>query len=406
VGTSSPAGKGELFGIIALPCPARQNRRRRSIRATICRKNSTEIAANFPYLLAQPNMTDLATLPLADPSPLPARQRAMARWLFVVAAMIFVMTIIGALTRLTESGLSIVEWKPLTGWIPPLSPEAWQSEFAKYQQSPEYQLVNKGMSLAQFQNIFWLEFIHRLLGRVIGLEFFVPMVWFVWKRYVPRALLPHLIAMLILGGLQGAIGWLMVQSGLVDRPSVSQYRLALHLGAALLIYVYIIWIALRLIEPHLSPARSGARWASAFAIYVFVVMISGAFVAGLDAGLVHNTFPGMSGYFLPPGAYDPALGFLNHFENQTLVQFQHRILAELAVVLALLLWWRVRKTPRLSHNARLTVNALAVMALIQLGLGIATLLLGVPVTVATLHQAGALILLTLSVLLAHRLRAP
>jgi len=351
-------------------------------------------------------MTDLAALPLADPSPLPAQRRAIARWLLIVAGMIFVMTIIGALTRLTESGLSIVEWKPLTGWIPPLSLEAWQAEFAKYQQSPEYQLVNKGMSLAQFQNIFWLEFIHRLLGRIIGLAFFVPMVWFIWKRYVPRALLPHLIAMLVLGGMQGAIGWLMVQSGLEQRPSVSQYRLAAHLGAALLIYVYIIWIALSLVEPHSRPARPGARWASAFAAYIFFVMISGAFVAGLDAGLVHNTFPDMSGYFLPPGAYEPALGFLNHFENQTLVQFQHRTLAELAVLLALLLWWRLHRTPRLPHEARMAANALAVMALIQLGLGISTLLLGVPVAIATLHQAGALILLTLSIVLAHRLRAP
>ncbi|MEO8557509.1 MAG: COX15/CtaA family protein [Rhodospirillales bacterium] len=351
-------------------------------------------------------MTDLAALPLADPSPLPARRRAIARWLFVVAGMIFVMTIIGALTRLTESGLSIVEWKPLTGWIPPLSLEAWHAEFAKYQQSPEYQLINKGMSLQQFQNIFWLEFIHRLLGRVIGLAFLLPMVWFLWKRYVPRVLMPHLFAMLILGGLQGVIGWLMVQSGLNDRPSVSQYRLAAHLAAALLIYVYIVWVALGLIESRERPARSGSGWASAFAIYVFVVMISGAFVAGLDAGLVHNTFPDMSGYFLPPGAYDPTLGWRNHFENQTLVQFQHRNLAELAVLLALLLWWRLRRTPRLTHPIRMAANAVALMALLQLGLGISTLLLGVPVAIATLHQAGALILLTLSLLLAHRLRAP
>jgi cytochrome c oxidase assembly protein subunit 15 len=350
-------------------------------------------------------MTDLATLPLADPSPLPAQRKAMARWLFIVAGMVFVMTLIGALTRLTESGLSIVEWKPLTGWIPPLSLDAWQEEFAKYQQSPEYQQINRGMSLAQFQNIFWLEYIHRLLGRIIGLAFFLPMVWFLWRRQVPRQLVPHLIAMLILGGMQGVIGWLMVQSGLVDRPSVSQYRLAAHLGAALLIYVYILWVALGLNRPRIGPARSGYGLALAFAGYVFFVMLSGAFVAGLDAGLVHNTFPDMSGYFLPPGAYDPALGMRNHFENQTLVQFQHRYLAMLAVVLALLLWRRIRQIPRLPRQVYNAAGALAIMAVIQLGLGISTLLLAVPVTVATLHQAGALILLSLAVLLAHRLKA-
>jgi cytochrome c oxidase assembly protein subunit 15 len=382
--------------------------RRTTVRAAASDYLSQKFHRNsrrFPVSVQHRNMTDLAALPLADHSPLPARKRAMARWLLIVAGMIFVMTVIGALTRLTESGLSIVEWKPFTGWIPPLSLDAWQAEFAKYQQSPEYQLINKGMSLAQFQNIFWLEFIHRLLGRIIGLAFFVPMVWFLWKRYVPRALVPHLVAMLILGGLQGAIGWFMVQSGLNDRPSVSQYRLALHLGTALLIYVYILWTALGLLEQRTRPARSGYGLVLAFACYIFVVMISGAFVAGLDAGLVHNTFPDMSGYFLPPGAYDPALGWLNHFENQTLVQFQHRCLAELAVMLALLLWWRLRRTPRLTHEARLVANLLAIMALIQLGLGISTLLLGVPVAVATLHQAGALTLLTLSLLLAHRLRA-
>ncbi len=351
-------------------------------------------------------MTDLAILPLADPSPLPARRRAVARWLFIVAAMIFVMTVIGALTRLTESGLSIVEWQPFTGWIPPLSLDAWQNEFAKYQQSPEYRLINHGMSLAQFQSIFWLEFIHRLLGRIIGLAFFLPMVWFLWHRYVPRNLVPQLIVMLLLGGLQGVIGWLMVQSGLNDRPMVSQYRLAAHLGAALVIYIYILWTAFGLLETRVRPARVGYRLVCAYAGYVFFVMISGAFVAGLDAGLVHNTFPDMSGYFLPPGAYDPALGWRNHFENQTLVQFQHRCLAELAVVLALLVWWRMRKVPRLPHAARLAANALAVMALIQLCLGVSTLLLGVPVAIATLHQAGALILLSLSLFLAHRLRAP
>lgn len=348
--------------------------------------------------------TDLATLPLADKSPAAARRRILARWLFIVAGMIFVMTTLGALTRLTESGLSMVEWKPITGWLPPMSLEAWQQEFARYQQSPEGRLINRGMSLAQFQSIFWLEFIHRLWGRLIGMALMLPLAWFLWRRWVPRNVLPHLLTMVVLVGLQGGLGWLMVASGLVDRPSVSQYRLAAHLGLAVLIYAYVLWTALGLLQERVVPPRAPLGIVRAFACYVFFVMLSGAFVAGLDAGLIYNTFPDMSGYFVPPGAYEPALGFLNHFENPTMVQFQHRYLAMAAVAGALFVWWRVRSAPRTSWSARRVADALAGMALVQLTLGVSTLLLHVPVAVATLHQAGALIVFTLSLVLAHRLR--
>jgi cytochrome c oxidase assembly protein subunit 15 len=351
-------------------------------------------------------MTDLAALPLAEQPPRADRARPAALWLLLVAAMIFLMTIVGALTRLTESGLSIVEWKPITGIVPPLSLEAWQEEFAKYQQSPEYKLINRGMSLQDFQGIFWLEYIHRVLGRLIGVVFALPMFWFMLKRRLPQGIAPHLWLLLALGGGQGLMGWLMVQSGLVDRPSVSQYRLAAHLGLAVAIYGYIVWLALGLLERRSMPARPPSGIVRLLVFYIFVVIISGAFVAGLDAGLVHNTFPDMSGYLFPPGGYDPALGWLNLFENQTVVQFQHRWLAKLALVLAFFVWLRVRATQRIGWSARRAADLMLGMALLQLGLGVSTLLLGVPIAVATLHQAGALALFTLAILLLHRLRTP
>ncbi len=351
-------------------------------------------------------MTDLAALPLAEQPPRADRARPVAMWLLVVAAMIFVMTIVGALTRLTESGLSIVEWKPITGIVPPLSLESWQEEFAKYQQSPEYKLINRGMSLEDFQGIFWLEYIHRLLGRVIGVVFALPMFWFMFKRRLPQGVAPHLWLLLALGGAQGVMGWLMVQSGLVDRPSVSQYRLAAHLGLAVAIYGYIVWLVLGLLERRSLPARPPSGIVRLFVFYIFVVIISGAFVAGLDAGLVHNTFPDMSGYLFPPGGYDSALGWLNLFENQTVVQFQHRWLAKLALVFAFFVWLRTRSTQRIGWSARRAADLVLGMGLLQLGLGIATLLLGVPIAIATVHQAGALTLFTLAILLLHRLRTP
>lgn len=349
-------------------------------------------------------MTDLAALPLAEQPPRADRARPVAVWLLIVAGLIFVMTLIGALTRLTESGLSIVEWRPITGILPPLNLEQWQAEFAKYQQSPEYRLVNRGMSLAQFQGIFWLEYIHRLLGRFIGLAFALPMAWFMIKRRLPDGVALHLWAMLALGAAQGLMGWLMVQSGLVDRPSVSQYRLAAHLGLAIVIYAYLVWVALGLLERRHAVARPPAGIVRVFAFYVFAVIISGAFVAGLDAGAVHNTFPDMSGYLFPPGGWEASLGWLNHFENPTTVQFQHRWLAKLAIVFAFFVWLRVRSAQRSTWSARRVADLLLAMALLQLGLGIATLLMHVPIAIATLHQAGALALLTLALLLLHRLR--
>ncbi|ROP81081.1 cytochrome c oxidase assembly protein subunit 15 [Stella humosa] len=333
----------------------------------------------------------------------PSARRAVARWLFLVAALIFLMTVIGGITRLTESGLSIVDWRPVTGALPPIGEAAWMAEFDKYRQSPQYQLVNRGMTLDQFQQIFWWEYIHRLWGRLIGLAYAVPFAWFLWRGAIPRPYRPHLWAALALGGLQGAVGWAMVASGLVDRPSVSQYRLVAHLGLALVIYVYLLWLGLSLWRGDRPAAdRPGRRSAPALAVLAFLTILSGGFVAGLDAGMTYNTFPLMEGRWVPElyGSMTP--WWVDPFENAAAVQFHHRVLASLtaAAVLAMAV--------RLAWTAPPSVGRLALacgaMVAVQFALGVATLLLHVPVALGAAHQAGAVTLLTLLVCLAHAVR--
>lgn len=321
----------------------------------------------------------------------PASVRA---WLILVATMIFVMIVIGALTRLTESGLSMVEWKPITGVLPPMSDQAWQEELQKYLSSPQGRLVNRGFTIPEFKQIFWLEFFHRLWGRLIGLVMAVPLAWFWLRGQLSAALKPRLLALLVLGGLQGVLGWAMVASGLVDRPSVSHYRLAAHLLAAVALYAYAIWLILELGPQQARRDDPGARrGATALIGFVFVVMTFGALMAGLRAGLAHNTFPTMSGYWIPPGMFDLSPGWINVFENGTTIQFIHRWLAKLLVLGVLLLAWRVRRPEG---------YAAATMALIQLCLGIATILSGVEIGLASAHQAGAVLLLTTLIVVRHR----
>src|SRR4051812_26788727 len=231
--------------------------------------------------------------------------RAVAMWLLACAALIFAMVVVGGITRLTHSGLSIVEWQPIVGTVPPLDDAQWHDAFAKYRETPEYRQVNRDMTLEQFKGIFWREYAHRLLGRVIGLVFVVPLAWLALRGRIPRSLLPRLVGIFVLGGLQGALGWYMVQSGLVDDPRVSQYRLAAHLGLAAAIYAAIVWTALCLLYPRAAPPAPAALRRSALALValVFVMMLSGALVAGIRAGLAYNTFPLMNGYVLPPEAF-------------------------------------------------------------------------------------------------------
>jgi cytochrome c oxidase assembly protein subunit 15 len=315
-------------------------------------------------------------------------------WLIVVAAMIFVMIVLGALTRLTESGLSMVEWKPVTGVLPPIGDAAWQAELQKYLSSPQGKLVNRDFTVAQFQQIFWLEYLHRLWGRLIGLVMALPLAWFWLRGQLSPGLKPRLVALLVLGGLQGVLGWAMVASGLVDRPSVSHYRLAAHLLAAIALYAYTIWLILELGRP--SVRRNDGktrRKATALIALLFVVMTFGALMAGLRAGTAHNTFPTMSGYWIPPGLFDLSPWWINPFENGTTIQFIHRWLAKLLVLGVLVLAWRAKRSEAYAAGA---------MALLQLGLGIATILSGVEIALATAHQAGAVLLLTALIVVRHR----
>jgi cytochrome c oxidase assembly protein subunit 15 len=322
--------------------------------------------------------------------------RAVALWLFAVAGLVALMVVIGGLTRLTESGLSMVEWKPITGWLPPLSEAAWIAEFEKYKQFPEYQKVNIGMTLEGFQNIYWLEYIHRVLGRLIGLAFAIPMLLFWISGRIPSGMKPHLLAMFLLGGSQGALGWFMVASGLVDHPDVSHYRLTAHLGLAFFIFAYLLWGALSLARHgRMVPARGGGL-AAALTVLVFVQVLSGGLVAGMNAGLAHNTWPLMDGAFIPDGLLIANPWWINFFENAMTVQFQHRMLAYGVFILAIVTVFSLKG--RASVGLR---HGLLTAVLVQLGLGIATLLAHVPISLGTLHQAGAVVVLGMSVALWH-----
>lgn len=329
--------------------------------------------------------------------------RSVIVWLQVTAAMIFAMAVIGAITRLTESGLSMVEWRPLVGALPPLTEADWQKMFAEYQKTPEFQKLNSWMSLGDFKGIFWWEYIHRLWGRLIGLVFALPLAWFWWKDQLPSWLKPWLLLALLLGGLQGAVGWWMVASGLVDDPHVSHYRLAMHLGLAVLVYGLVLALAERL-QPvsRLATPAWLKRLSIALVSAIFLLILSGALVAGLDAGLVYNTFPHMGDQWIPDEVY-LAENAANFFSTPAAVQFVHRWLAK-AVALSILAFWVVVRNVPLTPSQRMPLDLLAGMAMVQVGLGILTIILQVPIGLAAAHQAGALVLYGLAVWTAGRLR--
>jgi cytochrome c oxidase assembly protein subunit 15 len=319
-------------------------------------------------------------------APMQATSTAVRNWLIVVAAMILFMIVLGALTRLSESGLSMVEWRPVTGWLPPLSDVAWHAELQKYLSSPQGRLINRGFDVDQFKEIFWLEYIHRLWGRLIGVVFALPLIWFWLRGKLGPTLRFRLFLLLFLGGLQGALGWAMVASGLVDRPSVSHYRLAAHLLLAVALYAYTVWLILDLSGSSQRRDDPGTRrLVDALIALLVIVMTWGALMAGLRAGTSHNTFPTMSGYWIPPGMFELSPWWINFFENGTTIQFVHRWLAKLLFLGALLLAWRVRRPE---------TWLAAAMALVQLSLGVATILSGVNIAIAAAHQAGAVLLLT------------
>ena len=329
--------------------------------------------------------------------------RAVARWLLVCCALVAGMVLLGGVTRLTGSGLSMVDWRPVTGILPPLTDDAWQRTFEMYQQSPEFLKKNSYMDVDAFKGIFWLEYLHRVLGRLIGIAFFVPMVWFLAKGYIPWSRSPRYFLMLALGGLQGLLGWYMVKSGLVDNPAVSQYRLTAHLMSAFIILAFMWWTALSLLYP--ANGRERHPWFGktiALTSLITITIISGGFVAGLKAGKLYNTFPMMGDYWVPPGlmALEPA--WRNFFDNHATVQFDHRILAMTTFALIVAYWLRIRKTD-LPARVKKGVNALLHTAVLQVALGISTLLLVVPVPLAAAHQATGLLLFTVSIYLCHGL---
>lgn len=334
----------------------------------------------------------------------PSPDRPIFLWLLACAAMVLAMAVIGAVTRLTESGLSMVEWRPLIGALPPLSDADWTKLFDEYRATPEFQKLNSWMGLQDFKGIFWWEYIHRLWGRLIGLVFALPLAWFWLRGRLPSWLKPWLLALLVLGALQGAVGWWMVRSGLVDDPRVSHVRLAVHLGLAVLLYGLLLALAERLNPaPRLAAAERLRLGAEVVTVSAFVVILSGALVAGLDAGLVYNSFPLMGGEWVPDEvlqARDIA-GFLS---TPGSVQFLHRWLAKALAVLILILWALGRRAP-LVPAQRLPLDLLAAVALLQVGLGISTLVLQVPIALAAAHQAGALVLFGLAVWTTGRLRS-
>lgn len=315
-------------------------------------------------------------------------------WLVLVAAMVFAMVIVGGATRLTDSGLSITEWKPLLGAIPPLSEAHWLEALEKYRQIPEYQLINKGMSLDEFKFIYWWEWGHRFLGRAIGVVFFVPFVFFWLTGRLHKSQVPRLLVLFVLGGLQGALGWYMVMSGLVERTDVSQYRLSAHLTLATIIFAAIVWTALGVGRDKRQPVSTVTLGWSALALTGLIIAQTalGGFVAGLDAGLSHNTWPLMDGRLVPNGlmAMEPA--WRNFFENVLTVQFQHRIMAYIIAILALLHAARAvsEKNP---PSVRMSGFAILFAVLAQIGFGIWTLLAHVPITLGLIHQGGALVVL-------------
>jgi heme a synthase len=325
-----------------------------------------------------------------------AHMHAIRLWLYAVAALVLAMVLVGGATRLTESGLSITEWKPVMGVLPPLTDNAWQDAFDKYQAIPQYRELNRGMSLAAFKTIYWWEWTHRLLGRLIGAAFLLPFLWFLWRGWVEQRLRPRLWFIFALGALQGAVGWWMVASGLADRVEVSQYRLATHLVLAAVIYVAIVWTACGLRE-HPAPSAFGRVRAGAIGLLVLVLaqIYLGALVAGLRAGYAYNTWPLIDGAFVPRTARLFFAGPLwrNFFENILTVQFDHRMLAYVIFLVALM---HVIDVARSANGRTVRTGAFVVFAavVLQIGLGIATLLLVVPLPLALLHQATAMLLLT------------
>jgi cytochrome c oxidase assembly protein subunit 15 len=320
-------------------------------------------------------------------------RRQVAAWLFLCAALTFAIVVVGGITRLTESGLSIVEWQPIVGALPPLSQADWETLFAKYRETPQYRKVFSEIGLEGFKRIFWWEYTHRLMGRLIGLVFLLPFLYFLFKKKIQGPLVWKLWGLFVLGGLQGALGWYMVKSGLVSDPRVSHFRLVAHLGLALLIFAAEFWLALGL----LKGSSKKNPFALAVAGVVFLMMLSGGFVAGLRAGHAYNSFPLMNGRLVPEDIFLLEPWWRNFLWNVATVQFVHRAIFWLLLLLIPLLFWKQKQTT--------AAKFLLGMFVLQAALGIATLLNAVPIPLAAMHQAGAVLLLACALWTARGYRA-
>lgn len=330
-----------------------------------------------------------------------AQYRLCAHWLFATAGLVFAMVVIGAITRLTESGLSMVEWRPLIGALPPLNDAEWMRVFELYKQSPEFAKQHYWMGLEEFKAIFFWEWFHRFMGRFVGLFYGAGLIMLLTWRQIPKGYGLPLLGLFILGGLQGVLGWWMVKSGLVDEPSVSHYRLAAHLSMAFLLFSLLVWTGLNIIKGPAQRISDGALYGHLWAVLgvVIVTIFWGAYVAGLDAGLIYNdSFPKMGGHWIPGDMWFYKPFWVNFFENHSAVQFVHRWLG-LGSALAVLSVW-VHALVR-GYGAVWPVHGLAVMVAVQVGLGIATLVSHVWLPLAVLHQAGALLLLLLMIVNMH-----
>lgn len=361
-------------------------------------------------------MTDILTQPHAETVTAPtflaesraaARRRAVGLWLLGLCGMVIVMVMLGGITRLTDSGLSIMEWKPIMGTLPPLSDAAWEEVFALYRQIAEYKHINAGMTLEGFKEIFWWEYFHRLWGRLLAVAFAIPLIWFWFQGAVGRADLPRLIGLFILGGLQGAVGWFMVTSGFQDRVDVSQYRLLIHLMLAVAIFGLMLWYALDYLDtPDAAANRDEAGLLIRHArrmngVVVFQVAL-GALVAGTDAGYIYNDFPLMNGHWLSPDLFLMSPWWINFTENVATIQFQHRLVSGFVAIAVISFVIRLRRRDvgeKLKRRALLLPCALAAQAF----LGIATLMLVMPISLAVLHQLGAFLLLGCGLFLQHSL---
>lgn len=334
-----------------------------------------------------------------------AGRRPVAAWLLACCALVFAMVVVGGVTRLTHSGLSIVEWQPFIGTIPPLDDADWAAQFEKYKLTPEFKLRNHDMDVEGFKSIFWWEYFHRLLGRLIGVAFLVPFLWFWARGRLDGPLAAKLGGIFVLGGLQGAMGWYMVKSGLVDDPQVSQFRLTAHLGLALLIHAAMFWVAHQVLRPAPSGAPAGLRRAGlAFAALVFAMALTGGLVAGIRAGFSYNTWPLMNGQWVPAEILLIEPWWRNFGYNMATVQFVHRTLALVVLAFAWLLAWRVLADRACPPEARTAAWVLAAATLGQVVLGILTLLMVVPVGLGAAHQGGAVVVLTAALWLARALR--